>query len=155
MTKEQLLMPRIKVLVDYPQYTDDETRIFIKGDIAIQCNVNGALTFIRTGRCGHMSVGVPCVKHPEKYPEVFQSLPWYSQRKVEDMPKYLKVTKVHGGVDNIGTVFKTEPGAYRKFMAYGFTTDHEGNCMGFDNIMIEYFEPATEEEYLQYIGQAK
>jgi hypothetical protein len=32
-----------------------------------------------------------CIKKIEPYPHLFQLLPWWSDRKVEDMPEYLKL----------------------------------------------------------------
>jgi hypothetical protein len=95
---EELMKPRYRVIADYPHppftndsYNADNEHIFIEGDLLIQCNVNGALTFKRCGRLGHMSVGVPCCAHPEKFPKIFQRLEWWEDRKVDEMPAYTKL----------------------------------------------------------------
>jgi hypothetical protein len=94
---EELLRPRYKVIADYPQppftndlYNVNNEHIFIEGDLLTQCNVNGALTFKRYGRLGHMSVGVPCCAHPEKFPKIFKPLQWWEDRKVDEMPEHVK-----------------------------------------------------------------
>lgn len=64
-----------KCIANFPQppYNDDsDDHKFIEGDLLEQCKVNGVVTFRRTGRLGHMSVGVPCCAHPEKYPKIFK-----------------------------------------------------------------------------------
>lgn len=141
MTIEDLMKPRYKVIADYPQppftndlYNVDNEHIFIEGDLLVQCNVNGALTFKRYGRLGHMSVGVPCCAHPEKFPKIFKKLEWWEDRKPEDMPLYIKYwdTSLYFPVDR---VCKGSEAPFK------------------DTWTSSNFQPATLEEYNAYINK--
>jgi hypothetical protein len=90
MTIEELLRPRYVVELDYPQPGKDDDHKLIKGDIVMYLRVNSDMTYRRIRRCGWMSVGVPCVAHPDDYPGVFRKLNWWELRRLEDMPKYIK-----------------------------------------------------------------
>lgn len=143
LTKEQLLIPRYKVIAYYPQppfNEETDEHKFIEGDLLIQSNVNGVSTFRRYGRLGHMSVGVPCCPHPEKYPKIFQPLHWWSDRNPEDMPEYYKHSGTHG-------VYKTN------FRPQGGVVMLRFSSTETVPTRLEYTEPATEEEYIAYINQ--
>ena len=98
MTKEELLKPRYKVIADYPQHyfkgedKDNEYK-FIEGDILAYGKVNNSMTYRRIGRCGYMSVGIPCESNPELYPKIFRKLEWWEEREEKDMPEYVKVKR--------------------------------------------------------------
>lgn len=139
---EELLRPRYKVISDYPQppfNEETDEHKFIEGDLLVQGNVNGIITFRRYGRLGHMSVGVPCIAHPEKYPKIFQPLPWWSDRKPEDMPKYLRWrTK-----DQILKIVRYDDNGEFYYL-------NENDICGY---CTDYTNPATEDEYTAYINQ--
>lgn len=89
----------------------------------------------------------------DNYPNLFQSLLWWSDRKPEDMPEYVKIitspmlTREHLNVGAIVNVFK-------HFSDSG--SGHNANgCQVFGNDYMSYSrgEPATEEEYTAYINQ--
>jgi len=63
MTVEELLRPRFEVIADYPESP------YPVGEIIER---TGKTTFF------------------EKYPAIFKPLPWWSHRKIEDMPEYVK-----------------------------------------------------------------
>lgn len=75
-----------------------------------------------------------------KYPHLFQPLPWYSERRIEDMPEYLKdntigkvVIKVHKWIENDFVCFIAE--ANKKI-------DYPGRT--------ENWIPATSDEFNAY-----
>lgn len=102
MTKEELLKPRYKVIADYPQHyfkgedKDNEYK-FIEGDILAYGKVNNSMTYRRIGRCGYMSVGIPCESNPELYPKIFRELEWWEEREEKDMPEYIKYNRLDNG----------------------------------------------------------
>ncbi len=140
MTTEELMKPRYKCIADYPQapYNEGDDHKFIEGDLLIQCNVNGAITFKRHGRLGFMSVGVPCCAHPEKYPKIFQSLRWDEERRKEDMPEYVKHLN--------GTCYKIDRWKYSTAFQVWFDEDHI-------SLWSNALNPSTKEEYESYINQ--
>lgn len=137
MTVEELMKPRYKCIANYPQapYNEGDEHKFIEGDLLIQGNVNGAITFRRYGRLGHMSVGVPCCAHPEKYPKVFQPLFWWEYRRLQDMPDYLFCP-------GLKSYFMVEQWNDKSFIIDGRTKKHYCN-----------YVPATKEQYESYINQ--
>lgn len=159
MLPEQLLQPRYKVIANYPQppFSDEsDEHKFIEGDILVKCNVNGALTFKRTGRLGYMSVGVPCCSHPEKYPKIFRLMDWWEGRRIEDMPGYLKVV----GTDFIkftkGQIIRVEKHKSNSFNqivpSLFISKDKQGPPPHPDCFCYKDFLPATEAEYNAYIN---
>jgi hypothetical protein len=91
----------------------------------------------------------------DQYPHLFQKLEWWQERKPEEMPEYLRVVTMINHKNNIGLIFKAVPGGYNEYMPSGFTTTPDGFVSGFDNVLIKCFEPATKEEYDQYIKTVK
>jgi hypothetical protein len=147
---DELLKPRYKVIADYPQppFTNDlynvgNEHIFIEGDLLIQSTVNGALTFRRYGRLGHMSVGVPCCAHPEKFPKIFKKLQWWEDRKLHEMPRYVKCIATPDQKIIPGDVFKLA------WIEPGWGTDHVHTIFLYTNCYI----PATESEYNTYTNK--
>lgn len=122
MTVERLLQPRYKVIADYPN-SDFEIGFILYSD------KNGF--FYEYGDNGRWSV------KPEKYPHIFKKLEWYEERKVEDMPEYVKELSE----DSIKHVAKwkidSEKDAYYAENGSYFVS-------AFNTI------PATEQEYLQF-----
>jgi hypothetical protein len=70
LTTDELMRPRYKVIADYPgtQYST--------GDIL---PVVGTEQYVKAR-----------IEHLSSYPHLFQQLPWYADRKPEDMPEYLE-----------------------------------------------------------------
>ena len=77
MNVQDLMIPRVKVVSGYP---DSPYKV---GDIMV---FDGDLTIHPNG----MDI-------TSKYPHIFQPLPWYAERDIEDIPKYVRVNiKGHG-----------------------------------------------------------
>lgn len=76
MTTEELMKPRYKVIADYPKchYNVGDIIEPIGGD-NWDCYANPTL--------GGLT-------NPDKYRHLFEPLPWWKERKVEEMPEYVK-----------------------------------------------------------------
>jgi hypothetical protein len=93
-----------------------------------------------------------CIKKIEPYPHLFQPLPWWSDRKVDEMPAFIKCDE---------RVWKISE--WRKVIVGRFfpmnEVDTEGETENFANIKwhfaSERFLPATREEYEAYNQQQK
>lgn len=131
LTKEQLLQKRFKFISPYPGSHWEVGDIFE--------HINNDIYAV-----AHYPVKMLDVVL-ETYPHIFQPLPWWSGRKPEDMPGYLRINygngpvlcKVSQWMHKIGeqTVFEY----YKNGLALRETT--KGT------------EPITEEEYNAYINQ--
>lgn len=141
---EELLLPRYKVIADYPgtQYSVGE----ILPVIGTEMYIKGRTEFLSS------------------YPHLFQPLPWWSDREVEDMPEYVKVIvpdiakdtgefcKVHRWsviefphlTDNPGAEIVGYTPNYLQHERFNF----EGQVYG--RINAVHLVPATREEYEQY-----
>lgn len=144
LTKEELLKPRIKCVIDYPgnifgvdkilQFTDkadkefsfSEEWFFIKDDVA------WGKTFF------------------DQYPLLFKKLEWYEEIKPEDMPEYV-MTKPIFESDNIKYYKVSEWYMYQPPIdpeeMIGFTSS-DGYTIGAHAVL-----PANESEYTAYINQ--
>jgi len=81
MTVEELLLPRYKVIADYPDCP------YVVG-VIIHCEIDPE-------GGNYLNVADYWVYHPEKYPHIFQPLQWWEERKLEDMPEYVNY---NGGI---------------------------------------------------------
>ncbi len=145
MSDKNLMEPRYEVLLDYP-YTP-----FAVGMILIVDK--GELYSKQYGYVSSKSIVTEDVA--KKHPAIFYPLPWYAQRKTEDMPPFMKViTDNINGHNVLGRVFKAEPGGLRRSYE-GFSVDKDGYVDGFDNVLLNCFEPATEQDYFDYINKVK
>lgn len=124
MTQEQvdnLMKLRVKV-TRYPHYPFD-------GDILIEG---------KDGEMIHETEGYPQSIYKitkddvEKYPAYFRKMPWWEDRMPEEMPEYVKYwdTSLYYPVDRVAKI------SDNPFAAYNFTAEN--------------FQPATEQEYLNY-----
>jgi hypothetical protein len=145
MTTEELLRDRYRVIADYPQppyNVDDDERKLIKGDVLLYMRVNCIMTYRRIGKYRHLSVGVPCVSHPEKYPDVFRKLEWWEEREPEDMPEYIKYENM------VSMVVGLDPGEPLRQVKYNgvgrFHLDNQYQLKGFSWSEVL---PATKDEY--------
>jgi len=148
MTQEQvekLLQPRYKVIADYPRnghYENVEV-----GEIIEAWHPNKILQDNRTGFYG-------------KYPHIFKELGWWEDRKVSDMPMYLKQTGMVDGANNplpdwyvkVKKHFNAGNGEWRDDSIHIFCTEDHKNGWGSGVRSMNYngFEPATEQDYLTY-----
>lgn len=133
LSNEELIMPRYKVIADYPNSP------FIVGRI-ITLNNFGA------GQWWHEYTDEEPIHldaNTKKYPAVLQKLEWYEQRDVSDLPKYLKDAFVPE-TSEFHKVYKIELYNIITFTIVtntGEFTYHE---------YLKSRVPATEEEYLAY-----
>jgi hypothetical protein len=134
MTPEELMKPRYKVIADYPLSR------FIIGSI-----VEG-----QKGRFDEWFFEINGKELPfdiTQYPHLFKKLEWWEERKLEEMPQYVKE---FNSLYKIGEVIK---------VAEWNMGDEEPNIPCFrdetDNSFtwVRGFHPATEEEYNAYITQ--
>jgi hypothetical protein len=78
MTVEELLIPRFKVIADYP--TMDRNGNYMVGDILTD---NGKTAVLK------QNGDAVFVCEWKKYPHLFKKLEWWEERNIEDMPKYI------------------------------------------------------------------
>lgn len=109
---EELLIQRYKVIAPYPRSTYTIGEIVVVGQMGKETQI----------------------KYFE-YPNIFQPLPWWSDRKVEDMPKYLQCP-------SRGTFHKVDEWHKASFIADGRTKKQLANYI-----------PATRAEYEAYHQQ--
>jgi len=124
---EHLLKPRYKV-TRYPHYPFD-------GDVLI---VTG------TGELIHEEEGYPqsiykiMLSDVEQCPHLFRKMSWWEDRKPEEMPGYVKAKSNCWVIDNY----------------------YPANCIEETKVIqqkdgLNFFEPATEQEYLTYQSSLK
>ena len=138
MSTEELLKPRYKVIADYP-----ESRFKIEV-ILIDEGVNG---FFYNDRIYNKAIWVAI----DKYPHIFKRLEWWEDRIIEDLPKYLRHTKYNDDNKVILEVLYYSPND-KPWIAYikGATSVRTQL-----NVAIKECQPATEQEYTDYINQLK
>ena len=128
LTKEQLLQKRFKFILPFP---------------GAHWRIGGIFELV--GDDLYAVSGLPikmlgCIL--EEYPHIFQPLPWWSDRNVDDMPKYVKwLCGPH--VKEI------------QIAKFDFETDtlYLNNCQSTLNMWIDSLEPCDETEYNAYINQ--
>lgn len=84
MTVEQLMQPRVKCIGHGDEHYPGSP-YKIRQIITFDHDLNGRL----------FHKGYPSALFQEdvdKYPHLFQPLPWYAERAIEDMPEYVKTT---------------------------------------------------------------
>lgn len=125
LTKEQLLQKRFKFILPFP---------------GAHWRIGGIFELV--GDDLYAVSGLPikmlgCIL--EEYPHIFQPLPWYSDRKPEDMPEYLKWRTKQQIV---------KPVRWEANCEFYYLSEHD--IVGYYS---DYTDPATEEEYNAYINQ--
>jgi hypothetical protein len=95
-----------------------------------------------------------CIKKIEPYPHLFQPLPWWSGRKLEDMPAFIRFKSDHLGF-KAGSVYECS----------NWSKQIEPFCIGFITGSGKYDKcgmppgdwllPATREEYEAFNQQKK
>ena len=83
-----------------------------------------------------------------EYPDVFRELKWHERIKPDEMPKYLIVTaeRVNGNAWK-GIVIEVGKSIFWNSNEVG--VDSHGNASSYGGIMLNVFEPISEEEYNQ------
>lgn len=127
LSKEELLIPRFKVIADYPQSP------FTIGDIIKH---NAVLDdFIYYDEEGIVRIT------PKYYPAIFKKLEWWEDRSFEELPEYVK---------NADGVYKTyfsipsKNGSLWEWQVVHPTKEYGAEIM---YIVDNKMEPSTEEEY--------
>ena len=127
MSNEELMMPRYKVIADYP---------FSPFMIGAIIHHNGeAISDL--------------AKNIHLYPYLFKKLEWWEERQVNDMPKYVKMncyikpcTDNHENIElKKGQIFIPEK--------WGLNSFEIGHWV----FSVKLIEPSTEEEYLSSLTQ--
>ncbi len=148
MSNEDLLNPRYKVIADYPRSEHYEN---VKvGEVIDAWKPNKVIQRNFTD-------------FYDKFPHLFQKLEWWEERKIEDMPMYLKQTGMVDSHDNtipdwhikVKKHFNAGNGEWRDNSIHIFCTEDHKDGWGSGNRSMSYnsFEPSTEEEYLSSIAQ--
>lgn len=132
LTKEQLLMPRVKCVIRYP-----DSR-FPVGAILYQDFEDPELyNFIDANK------RLWILESPQLYPETFIPLPWWSDRGISDLPEYVK----------------RSDGSIVRVLHYGYSEGEGELYLVIDDLEIPNYmdylspEPSTLEEYAAYINQ--
>lgn len=131
MTTEHLLIKRYKCIAPIPFQPFPD--MYNVGDI-----------FTDNGKTAVLNQkGDPvCVVEWDKYTHLFQPLPWYAEREVSDMPKYVKTCG--------GDVYKHR--YKRDYFGLYFNENVNGFDIGWLLVDDEYciYEPATFTEYNEW-----
>lgn len=137
MTVEQLMQPRYKVINGYPHSP------FNIGQILFKVKPLYGLDYIATFD-GQQNIDNSWVT---QYPHIFQKLQWYEERKIEDMPEYVK----HVNSGQVKKVTKYLLGQFGNSF-YSGEIEKRGKYKGTEiSYKLNGCEPATEEEYNQFI----
>ena len=132
MTPEELLIKRYKCIAPIPFQPFPD--MYNVGDI-----------FTDNGKTAVLNQkGDPvCVVEWDKYPNIFQPLPWWSDRDVSDMPPYVKLC---GDKAYYRHEYKIENG---NLFYNQYINDHLIGWLLVDDDFSNY-EPATRSEYEAY-----
>ncbi len=134
METKDLLKPRYKVIADYPENTLEVGQILIESDVFDD--------WLQTDNFLH-GIKKSCAV---LYPHLFQPLPWYADRKVEEMPEYVKFIQdePYYQLDKGVVISWQELDEYIKSRS-------ELELLSHPIILMGYAEPATKEEYEHYL----
>jgi len=125
MSTEELLKPRYKAIASYP-----DSQFPLNKIIEMEIVSNASMYHFGNNRweyeCWFMD-----------YPHLFRKLDWWEERKLEDMPEYVKRPPEMKFLSN--TVFKID--SWDETASIGWCSDH---CI---NVRVDQCIPATKEEY--------
>lgn len=141
MTTEELLQPRRKVLIDYPdsEYSVGQVIHFKDKSTAYTGTNEWQSEFIKNKNGG--GGGMRCIKYFEPYPLIFRPMEWWEERKVEDMPEYVKDENEPGEYE----IIKVQKWEFVNGQAIGIA--YHNHAGGYS---VTYLLPATEQEYNEY-----
>lgn len=120
MTPEELMKPRYKIIADYPGNVQDIGCVF-RSDLPSYFN---------------------------KFPAISQPLPWYAERKPEDMPEYVWYKFMEHSTPKCMKVDK-------QFTSSLGEKNDKGFCTSGEFYSYSKTTPATSAEYEQYINSNK
>lgn len=148
MTVESLLLPRYKVIADFPMMEDSYK--WNVGDV-VQLVVRGMPIYF-TADGGYIEENFFT-----DYPHLFKKLEWQEDRLPEEMPEYVKVCEKIRGCRLPNRKFirdflkVPEWTIENRFMKAVLVRSKKGTIM----IDASYLTPCTEEEYNAYINKQK
>lgn len=76
MTPEELMIPRVEVMMDYPN-SPFKVGDILTNTVDTNYRINDTTLWLHA-------------PYVSQYPHIFQPIPWYKYRKPEDMPEYVK-----------------------------------------------------------------
>lgn len=121
-----LLIPRYKVISPYPDMTRNV------GDI-VKIDMTKAQQWIDS-HCAFF----------ERFPLLFKKLEWWEDRKVIELPKYVKVTRHHG--DAQGLYLEVPEWIIEEGYEPSFAVKNV-SCYAYLPLTAYYVTPITEEEF--------
>lgn len=131
MTKEELLLPRLITIAEDTSGNLKVGEIFgFDDEFGIHWTSKNAFT-------------------PEeitRFPHLFRKLDWWEHRNIEDMPEYVREDSGNGYLYKVEKYTITEDGSMKMLLENGYNYYCNKNVMWF-------FQPATEQEYIEYINQ--
>jgi len=132
MVINELLIPRYKVIAEYPG------SVLQIGDI-LQVNDNN---------CAECNGIIFHVSMLDKHPHLFQPLQWWEERKMEEMPGYLKCQSPDFSFKK-GEIIKVN----KWLESFGPTLRFYSNVTDKITLHPHLYLPATQEEYESYINK--
>ena len=140
MTPNELMNRRFKVIAPYPHSPYQVGDLVEMGVQSFHITTTRDDSYLNeSGKCENYF----SIAEVEKYPHLFREMPWYEDRKVEDMPEYVK-DKISGKIFN--------PVHFSNHWAY---PSKNGCAFGGRHIRYETLLPATQEEYEQFKAKNK
>jgi hypothetical protein len=141
LSKEELLKPRYKVVAGYP-----DSKFQVGQIIQFELLKTGDWVYQWAGHDGIYEIGI--LEFAE-YPHLFKKLEWWEDRKIEDLPEYVRF----GEFDKEHAIYKVkyftgkEVELYAHYMPCGFA---ENMNLYLVSLKFPNNFPATHEEYEQY-----
>lgn len=127
MTKEELLKPRYKVIADYPGSSFEIENV-------LETDEKSVYTLWEHDGKHELTLS--------NFPAIFRELEWWEEREEKDLPEYVRYKGCEFfrfSAPAINEVLKVE----------SYSEDCLNHCKGCDWITL--YEPATKEEYKNYI----
>jgi hypothetical protein len=130
LSKEELLKPRIKILADWPGVAG----IVKVGDvICVDDEFEDDLFWIG---------GEPYLMDKIRdYPHLFREMPWHEERRIEDLPEYVKCIKTPDQVHVAEAIYRVE---------WNTVWGYDSETLSPVVLSTNCYEPSTREEYEQY-----
>lgn len=144
MTTEQLLIPRYKVIADYPASPYKVGEVLIFWEISQGYDESKRPITLDLQDSGLEFQRMVNEEEFKKYPHLFRPLQWWEERRISDLPNYIRIT---------GDVYKVDEW-------FNNVGNHPRSVEN-PNLAIEWHFiaghsiPTTLEEYLTYINSKK
>jgi hypothetical protein len=135
MSKEELLQPRVIVMVDFPQWSSFTHK---EGDILVKKGIH----YVGKGTARSINE-----KDVSKYPKVLQKLEWWEFRDEDDMPQYIR----YGEFNKRHSIYKIvdlNPEGYEDYFPCAFAENQ--NVKDYFLATFHGSYPSDEQEYLKY-----